>query len=155
MPTRYLNNIQPKSKLAIWVWSPVIVLRVSLFVVYMLWVYASVIAFMVGVPIFDLTTPPGYTAVWAVLLGASAVFSAVGSLTDRWQKLELWSTLVLGALILGYIGALNLMAWVEYDITRQFVGVIAAIAGVLPITRFVYLAAQSGKRHVPIDRSGK
>lgn len=150
---RYLDNIQPKSKLAIWVWSPVIVLRVALFATYMLYVYASVIAFLVGVPIFDLTTPPGYTAVWAVLLGAAAVFSAVGSITDRWQKLERWATLILSAILLGYIGSMNLMAWVENDLTRQFVGVIALIAGVLPFTRFVYLAAQSGKKHAPLRRT--
>jgi hypothetical protein len=152
MPTRYLDNIKPKSKLAVWVWSPVIVLRIALFMTYIAYVYASVIAFIAGVPIFDLTSPPGYTSIWAVLLGASAVFSAVGSIADRWQKTEKWATLALSALLLAYIGGLNLMGWVEYDLTRQFVGAIAFIAGILPMTRFVYLAAQSGKRHAPLDR---
>jgi hypothetical protein len=152
MPTRYLDNIRPKSKLAVWVWSPVIVLRIALFMTYIAYVYASVIAFIAGVPIFDLTSPPGYTSIWAVLLGASAVFSAVGSIADRWQKTEKWATLALSALLLAYIGGLNLMGWAEYDLTRQFVGAIAFIAGILPMTRFVYLAAQSGKRHAPLDR---
>ena len=39
MPTRYLQNVNPKSRLAMWVWSPVIVLRVALVVTYVLYVY--------------------------------------------------------------------------------------------------------------------
>lgn len=146
MPTSYLEVIAPKSKLAVWAWSPVIVLRVSLVITYMLYVYASVIAFLVGVPIFTLTTPPGWTPIWAVLLGAAAVASAIGSITDRWQRIERWATCALSGLLLAYIGGLNIMGFVEQDLDRQFVGVIALIAGVLPITRFVYLAAQAGKK---------
>lgn len=147
MPTRYLDNINPQSRLAIWVWSPIIVLRVGLVAIYLLYVYASVIAFVAGVPIFDLTTPQGYTPIWAALLGASAVASAVGSITDRWQKVERWATLVLSALLIAYIGGLNIAAWGEGDLSRMFVGGIAIIAGILPVARFVYLAAQSGKIH--------
>lgn len=146
MPTRYLEVVNPKSRLAIWAWSPAIVLRFSLVTVYMLYVYGSVIAFLAGVPILSLTTPEGYTAPWAILLGASAVASAVGSITDRWQRVERWATMVLSALLLTYIVPLNVVGFLEHDLDRQFIGVIALIAGVLPVTRFVYLAAQSGKR---------
>lgn len=148
MPTRYLDVVQPKSKFAIWAWSPIIVLRVSLVATYLMWVYAAIIAFIAGVPIFSLTTPHGWTPVWALLLGVSAIASAVGSLSDKWQKIERVATLVLSAMILAYIGGLNIVAWGEHDLNRQFVGGVAFIAGILPITRFVYLAAQSGKRHV-------
>lgn len=151
MPMSYLNNIAPKSRWAIWAWSPVIVLRVALVMTYIAYVYASVIAFLAGVPVFTLTTPEGYTSAWAILLGFSAVMAAVGSTTDRWQKLEKWATLALSALLLGYIGGLNLVGFVEGDLDRQFVGAMAFIAGILPITRFVYLAAQSGKKKY--DRS--
>ncbi len=146
MPLTYLENVAPKSRWAIWAWSPVIVLRVALVLVYMLYVYASVIAYRAGIPVFTLTTPEGYTSIWAVMLGISAVVAAVGSITDRWQKIEKWATLALSALLMGYIGGLNLVGFVEGDLDRQFVGAIALIAGVLPFTRFVYLAAQSGKR---------
>jgi hypothetical protein len=150
MPTRYLDVIEPKSRMAIWAWSPVIVLRVALVSVYLLYVYASVIAFVAGVPVFTLTAPEGYTPIWAFLLGAAAVVSAIGSLTDRWQKIEKWATLGLSALLLGYIGGVNIVGFVEQDLDRQFIGVITLIAGVLPFTRFVYLAAQSGKKkHEP------
>ena len=148
MPTRYLQNVNPKSRLAMWVWSPVIVLRVALVVTYVLYVYASIIAFIAGIPVFKLTTPEGYTSVWAVLLGSSAIVSAIGSTTDRWQALERWASLVLSALLLTYIGVLNLVGFIEGDLDRQFIGAVALIAGILPITRFVHLAAQSGKKHL-------
>jgi hypothetical protein len=145
MPTRYLDLVNPKSKLAVWAWSPIIVLRVALVATYMVFVYAAVIAFLAGVPIFDLTTPPGWTPVWAFLLGVSALLAAIGSIADRWQKLERWATLGLSAMMFAYIGGLNIVGWVERDLDRQFIGAIAIIAAILPFTRFVYLAAQSGK----------
>lgn len=148
MPTRYLDVIQPKTKFAMWAWSPVIVLRVSLVATYLGYVYAAIIAFMVGVPVFDLTTPPGWTPVWAVLLGISAMLSAVGSVTDRWQRLERWATLVLSALLLAYVGGLNIVGYIERDLDRLFVGAVAGVAAILPVARFVYLAAQSGKRRI-------
>lgn len=148
MPTRYLHNVNPKSRLAIWAWSPIIVLRVALVITYVCYVYASVIAFIAGIPIFRLTAPEGYTHVWAALLGVSAIVAAIGSTTDRWQALERWASLVLSALLLAYIGGLNLVGLVEGDLDRQFIGAIALIAGILPVTRFVYLAAQSGKKHL-------
>lgn len=152
MPTSYLEVIAPKSKFGIWFWSPVIVLRVALFGTYLLYVYAAIIAFRAGIPIFNLTAPDGYTSVWAVLLGVSATVCSVGSLTDRWQRLEKWAVAVLASLLLAYIGGLNLVGFVEQDLDRQFVGAIALIAGVLPITRYVYLAAQTGKKRVRIRR---
>jgi hypothetical protein len=146
VPTRYLQVVQPKSKLAVWAWSPVIVLRIALVSTYMFYVYASVIAFLVGVPLFELTTPRGWTAIWAILLGASGVVAAVGSLSDRWQMTEKWATMCLSALILSYIIPMNILGFLAHDLNRQFVGIIALIAGLLPITRFIYLAAQSGKK---------
>lgn len=154
MPDRYLKNINPKSKFAIWAWSPIIVLRVALVATYVVWAFCATIAFIAGVPIFELTTPHGWTPIWALLLGISAIASAVGSLTDAWQKLERWSSLLLSGMILAYVGGLNIVAWGEGDLSRQFIGGVAFIAGILPITRFVYLAAQSGKRHATtIDSS--
>lgn len=136
----------PKTRIGVWAWSPVIVLRVALVATYLMYVYASVIAFVAGVPIFNITTPQGYASIWAGVLGVSALVSAIGSLTDRWQKVEKWASLALSAMVLGYVGGLNLMGWLSGDLNRQFVGAIALIAGILPFTRFVYLAAQSGKR---------
>ena len=123
-------------------------MRVALVITYVLYVYASIIAFISGIPVFKLTTPEGYTSVWAVLLGASAIVAAIGSTTDRWQALERWASLALSALLLTYIGGLNLVGFIEGDLDRQFTGAVALIAGILPITRFVYLAAQSGKKHL-------
>jgi len=148
MPTRYLDYIDPKSRLSIWAWSPVVVLRVALALTYIMYVYAAVIAFIAGVPVLDLTTPNGYLPVWAAILGISALVSAVGSLTDRWQQVEKWASLGVSAMMLAYLGGLNLMGWIESDLTRQFVGTIAIIASILPFTRFVYLAAQTGKRKI-------
>lgn len=146
VPFRYLENVHPRSRWAVWAWSPVIVLRIALVGVYLGFVYASVIAFIAGVPVFRLTAPDGYTSVWALFLGTSAVLSAVGSISDRWQQLEKWASLVLSAMMLAYVGGLNGVGFVEGDLDRQFVGAIAFIAFILPAVRFVYLAAQSGKR---------
>lgn len=154
MPTRYLQNINPQTRLGMWAWSPVVVLRVALVSTYLTYVYASAIAFLAGVPVLTLTAPEGYTAIWAVLMGTAAVISAVGSTSDRWQPLEKWSSLILSALLLAYVGGLNLVGFVEGDLDRQFIGAIALIAAILPITRFVYLAAQTGKKyHVPATTS--
>jgi hypothetical protein len=146
MPTRYLEHVAPQSKFAVWAWSPVIVLRIALLAAYLVSVYASVWAFVAGVPVFTLTTPQGYTAVWAVLLGGSAVVSAVGSITDRWQQVEKWASLVLSALWLAYVGGLTGVGFAEGDPDRQFIAAASITLLVLPVARFVYLAAQSGKR---------
>jgi hypothetical protein len=146
MPLRYLENVRPKSRLAIWAWGPVIVLRFAVVSTYLGLVYASVIAFIAGVPIFELTTPQGWQPVWAVTLGTSAVIASIGSLSDKWQKLEMFAVAVVGAMMLAYVGGLNLRGFVDGDLDRQFIGVIAFIAAILPWTRFIYLAAQMGKR---------
>lgn len=154
MPTRYLEIVNPKSRWAAWAWSPVIMLRVALVITYLLYVYAAAIAGSAGVPVLTMTAPDWYTGWWANLLAVTSLAAAVGSVADRLQWLEKWATLGLSALLLAYIGGLNAVGFVEGDINRQFIGAIALIAGVLPITRFVYLAAQSGKkRHVPVAES--
>lgn len=154
MPTRYLEFVAPKSRWSIWAWSPVVVLRVALALTYLMYVYAAVIAFIAGVPVLNLTTPEGYLPVWATILGVSSLVSAVGSLTDRWQQVEKWASLGVSAMMLAYLGGLNLMGFIENDLNRQFVGAIAIIASILPFTRFVYLAAQTGKRKLIDVRLG-
>lgn len=146
VPLSYLEHVHPKSKWAVWAWSPVIVLRVALVGVYIGYIYASVIAFIAGVPVFRLTAPEGYTSIWAVFLGASSILAAIGSVTDRWQQLEKWASLGLASMMGAYVGGLNGVGFVEGDLDRQFIGAIAFIAFILPAVRFVYLAAQSGKR---------
>lgn len=145
----YVNT--QRNRFAIWAWSPIIVLRVSLLATYLGWVYASAVGFLTGIPIFDLTTPEGWTPIWAVILGTSAVIAGIGSISDRWHLVEKWASLFLSAMIFAYVGSLNLVAWLEGDLARQFVGAVAFIASILPVTRFVYLAAQSGKRHVDVE----
>jgi len=139
-----------RTRFEIWAWSPVIVLRVALVATYVIYAYASIIAFLAGVPIFDLTTPSGWTPIWAVVMGGSATFAAVGSTSERWERLEMWSGGFLSAMMFAYVLGLNIVAWASLDASRQFVGAIALIAFVLPVTRFVYLAAQSGKRHTDV-----
>lgn len=154
MPTRYLEVVKPKTRFAVWAWSPIIVLRIALFLTYAFCVYGAIVAFIAGVPIFTLTTLPGYTPIWAVILGASAVASAIGAISDRWQRLERWASLVLSAMLLGYVGGMNIRALLEQDLSRQFAGAIAIIAMILPATRFIYLAAQSGKKRSEHDSTG-
>jgi hypothetical protein len=146
MPLRYLEHVPQRSRFAVWAWSPTIVLRVALLAAYLVSVYSSVWAFIAGVPVFNLTTFPGYTPVWAVLLGGSAVLSAIGSITDRWQQLEKWSSLALSALWLAYVGGLTGVGFAQGDPDRQFLAAASITLLVLPVARFVYLAAQSGKK---------
>ena len=145
MPTTYLQNVNPKSGFARWVWSPVIVLRVALVSAYLISVYASAWAFIAGIPVFRLTAPEGYASVWAVLLGTAAVIAAVGSISDRWQKVEMWASLALFALWLAYVGGMHGVAFAAGDPDRQFLAAASITLLVLPVTRFVYLAAQTGK----------
>lgn len=140
-----------RTRFEIWAWSPVIVLRVALVATYVVYAYASIIAFVAGVPIFDLTTPHGWTPVWATIMGVSAAVSAVGSTSERWEKLEMWASGVLASMMLAYVLGLNIVGWASGDVTRQFVGAVAIIAFILPVTRFVYLAAQSGKRAIDVE----
>lgn len=133
------------SRFEVWAWSPVIVLRVSLVATYLLYVYGAVIAFIAGIPIFSLLAPEGYTSIWAALSLPAALVAAIGSISDRWEKVEKWAALALTALQSGYVLGVNSVGFALGDLGRQYVGVIAVIALIPPAVRFVYLAAQSGK----------
>lgn len=146
MPYRYLDNVNPRGRFATWAWSPIIVLRVALVAVYLGYIYAAVIAFIAGVPIFRLTAPEGYASIWAVFLGLSAIVAAIGSVSDRWQQVEKYASMCLSALMLAYVGGVNGVGFVLGDLDRQFVGALSFIALILPAVRFVYLAAQTGKK---------
>lgn len=145
MPHTVLGR-PPRNILEAWFWAPITVLRVSLVATYGLYIYAAWIGFWAGVPIFSLLTPPGYTSIWAVLLGIAAITCTVFSLRSKWEKMEKWAALALSALMAAYCMGLNMQGYTEQDLDRQFIGVIAVIAIVLPIGRFLYLAAQSGKK---------
>lgn len=146
MPLSYLEYIHPRTRLARWAWGPTIVLRVALVATYLVSVYASVWAFIAGIPIFTLTSPEGYTPVWAVLLGTAGVVAAVGSITDRWSKIEKWAALTLFSLWLAYFGGMNYVGFTLSDTDRQFLGGASIQHLIIPLVRFVYLAAQSGKK---------
>lgn len=152
MPTTYLTKVNPQSRFAQWAWSPIILLRVALMAAYLISVYSSVWAFIAGIPVFRLTTPEGYTSFWAILLGTSAVLSAIGSITDRWQQLEKWASLALSALWLTYVGAMNGIGFGTGDADRQFLAAASLTLLVLPVARFVYLAAQTGKKRHAVRR---
>lgn len=145
MPTRYLQVVHPRSRFARWAWGPTIVLRIALVGSYIIAVYAATLAFIAGVPVFDLTTPAGYTVFWATLMGGSALVAAVASINDKWQRVEKWAALFVVSTLLTYVFALTGVAFGEHDITRQFVSAVAGGWSLLFTTRFVYLAAQTGK----------
>jgi len=134
------------NRFQIWAWTPITIFRIALIIIYLLYVYAGVIAIISGIPVFDLTAPEGYTTIWGALLAASAVVSAVGAIDNRWQVWERWASLGLSSLMIAYAAALNLLAFASGDVSRMFVGAIAVIALVLPVCRFVFLASQTGKR---------
>lgn len=145
MPHTVLGRL-PRNAIEAWFWTPITVLRISLVATYGAYIYGAWIAFWAGIPIFSLLTPPGYTSVWAVLLGAAAVTSTISSLKMKWERIERFSALVLSMLMSAYCLGLNIQGYAEGDLDRQFIGVIAVIAIILPFGRFLYLAAQSGKK---------
>lgn len=149
MPHTILGR-PPRNVVEAWFWTPITVLRVSLITIYFLYVYGAWIAFRAGIPIFSLLTPPGYTSVWAALLGVAAITATISSLKMKWEKVERWAALGLSALMAAYCVGLNMQGYTEGDLDRQFIGVIAVIAIVLPFGRFLYLAAQSGKKPVNV-----
>jgi hypothetical protein len=135
-----------RTRFEVWAWSPVIILRIALIATYLVYIYAGVIAVIAGIPVFDLTQPPGYATIWGALLAVSAVVCGVGALDDRWQPWERWASLVMASLMVAYTGALNGLAFFSLDLSRMFVGAISFIALILPACRFVYLASQTGKK---------
>lgn len=140
------KEVRQRSALMTWAWSPVIVLRIALVAVYFGYLYSSITAFIAGIPLFDLLGfMEGYTSVWAVLLFLSALFCFIAAFSNKFERLEKWASLVLMAVMAGYVIGMNLVAYGEGDVKRMFVGGIAFIAWVLPATRFGYLAAQTGK----------
>lgn len=147
MTSREARRRRPPSRFERWAWSPIVILRVALVSTYLLYIYAGVIAVIAGVPVFSLTAPEGYATVWGVLMCTAALVCAIGGVTERWQVWERWASLALSALMLAYVGGLNGVAFLAGDINRMFIGGIAAIALVLPVCRFVYLASQAGRRH--------
>jgi hypothetical protein len=134
------------TKFEVWAWSPVIVLRIALVVTYLLYINFAVRSMIAGIPVFTLTAPAGYTLIWGALLAIAATTSAVGAIDDRWNGVERWASLALSSLMFAYVGAMNLVAFVSGDVNRQAVGAAVAIGLVLPVCRFVYLAAQAGKK---------
>lgn len=134
------------TRFEVWAWSPIVVLRVALVTTYLLYVYFGIISFIAGIPAFTLTAPQGYTSVWATLLVVASVISAVGAIEDRWNRVERWASLALSSLMLGYVGTINVIAWISGLVDRQAVAAAVAIGFVLPVCRFVYLASQAGKK---------
>lgn len=147
--TNPLRRTRRPTRFETWAWGPVIVLRWALLATYLLHVYLAAMAFVAGVPAFSLTTAPGYTSIWAFVMGTGAVVAAVGSLTDRWEKVEKWGALAVFATMLGYVGTIHILAYASGDIKRQAVAAALSIVLVLPAVRFVYLAAQTGKCKKP------
>lgn len=134
------------TRFELWAWAPVIVLRIALVATYLLGVALAVMAFIAGVPVFDLTAPHGYAAPWAVMLGISAILAAIGGLHDGWAKLELWAALGFFALALGYVVPIYVIAFTTGDLNRQTVAVAVTFMLILPASRFGWLAAQSGRK---------
>lgn len=141
-----LRSARSRSRFETWAWSPVIVLRVALVVTYLLHIGLATMAFIAGVPIFRLTAPEGYSDPWALFLGIGALAAAVGALDDRWRTLECWAALAVTAFAAGYVVPLYIVAFAAGDLNRQTVAIAVTFMLILPLSRFAWLAAQTGRR---------
>jgi hypothetical protein len=144
---RSVRSPRRRTPFEVWAWSPVSILRVALVITYLIVVGFAVTSFIAGVPVFELTTPVGYTAPWAVLLCASAIAAAIGAVNDHWRQLERWASLMVTNLLLPYVAALHIIGYISGDPNRQAVSWVALGLLVLPLTRFLWLASQAGKKH--------
>ena len=127
-----------------WPEAPVVLPRLTLVIVYLLCVYDGILSILAGVPIFDVTQPVGYSAIWGALLAVSALLSAIFATTPRWERLERWSCLAVWSLLLAYVGALNFVAFVSADLDRYVVGGVAVGFFLIPFSRFLHLASKAG-----------
>lgn len=71
---------------------------------YSLYVALGVVAFLVGIPTFDLTFTAGWTRGWAGALVIAAVL-AMGSLFSGWVKVERWALAAVVVILFFYLGA--------------------------------------------------
>lgn len=149
MPRPARREARRISKFETWAWSPIIVLRIALTTIYGVIFYAGIVAIVAGIPLFSLTAPVGYSAPWGAVLAVSALIASIASGHDSWQKVEKWAGGVMTVMLSGYVVGINIVGFVSQDPTRQFGGAIAIAAFVLPVTRVIYLAAQTGKKHTP------
>lgn len=143
--TRKRSHREP-SRFEKWAFSEVAMIRVALVLVYLGYLYLALASLRAGVPAFTLTAPEAYTPIWAGLLALAGVNAAVAATSDRWMAWERWSSLAVSALMGAYVGTITILGYVTGDVNRQAVAAGLTIAFILPACRFLWLAAQTGKK---------
>jgi hypothetical protein len=135
-----------RSRVRNWAWTPIYVPRWAFVIKYLLFVYWGFWAILAGIPAFDMTAPHGWSVIWGSLMVVAGAVSAASVTRARGERIERWSVGVLCVLSIGYIGSINVLAFVSALPNYQALAAGISLVFVLPLARFLYLAAQAGKK---------
>ena len=136
------------SRLEVWARSPIIILRAALVLTYALCVWLGVVSWISIVPVFEITAPDWFQALWSMSLAVGGSLACVGSVHD--SKLFRWVELVGAVAVLSasvaYAVSLHWVGFGQGDITRQVGAVAVTIITVLPGCRVFWLLGKLGTK---------
>lgn len=135
-----------RTRIKHWAWTGILVPRWAFIIQYLLFVYWGFMAMLAGIPAFDITAPPGWATVWGSIMVVAGGVSAYCVTRANLEKVERWSVGVLCILSMTYIGSLNVLAYASGNANYQALAAGISLLFVFPLARFLYLAAQAGKR---------
>lgn len=147
-----------------WAGEPVVIVRAGLVADYAINVYVAIMAVTAGVPVFSLTTPDGWTTVWATLLIIASVIATVcissdapaaAAMRPKWRVVEFVSTGAVWVFTGSYAAALHILGFVSQDDNRQTAAAVSLGLVVLPLFRWVYLTWRLGRRDIPSEKSSE
>jgi hypothetical protein len=114
-------------------------------IMYALFIPIGVTVFLASSPSLDLTTGAGYTALWAMILGATGLCAAIASLSPTWEVLERWSALILSALLIGYAFA-PIQLVIHGDTDKAAFSVISLVLAFPVVSQTIRLITRTGAR---------
>lgn len=132
-----------------WASSQVAAYRVGLVMGYVVMMYFGTSAFIAGIPVFEFTTPEGWTPVWAgavtvggLIAGIGAIKAGTEPLTREirvFNRIELVGAILLFLTLFTYAFILLLIGYQYGDAGRASVGAGFVALGVHPTVRMLWL----------------
>ena len=108
------------SRFALWAWSPIISFQVGLTAGYVALVWFGVSSLIAAPPVFERTTPDGYSWIWAIALLLGAATAAFGSIDRRpfFENLERIGASAVSLTVGSYTAIVTWIAFGEGDASR-------------------------------------
>jgi len=126
-----------------WGLGAIVIPRWVLVVKYATFILIGITVYLASSPSLDITTSNGYTPLWSIAVTITASVSLIGSLRQRWERMEGWAVLCLAALLIGYAAA-PLQLVVSGDHDRAAYSALALALSVLPSARAWMLIRRAG-----------